>query len=94
MVDMLQKILGLDCREEQFPVTTSNHLVQWELCKEGAGVCMMMDEVAAKEPAMIKVFPELPSIPVPIWVVCHRELRTSRRLRLVFDWLAEGLAAN
>ena len=94
MVDMLQKILGLDCREEQFLVTTSNHLVQWELCKQGAGLCMMMDEVAAKEPAMIKVLPELPSIPVPIWVVCHRELRTSRRLRLVFDWLAEGLAAN
>ena len=55
---------------------------------------MMMDEVGAKEPAVVKVFPELPSIPVPLWVVCHRELRTSRRLRLVFDWLAEGLAAS
>jgi len=94
MVDMLQKILGLDCREDQFPVITSNHLVQWELCKQGAGVCMMMVEVADREPEMVRVFPELPSIPVPIWVVCHRELRTSRRLRLVFDWLAEGLAAN
>ena len=94
MVDMLQKFLGLDCREEQFPIVTSNHLVQWELCKQGSGVCMMMDEVGAKEPAVVKVFPELPSIPVPLWVVCHRELRTSRRLRLVFDWLAEGLAAN
>jgi len=94
MVDMLQKFLGLDCREDQFPIVTSNHLVQWELCKQGAGVCMMMDEVGAKEPAVVKVFPELPSIPVPIWVVCHRELRTSRRLRLVFDWLAEGLATS
>jgi DNA-binding transcriptional LysR family regulator len=94
MVDMLQKILGVDCREDQFPVITSNHLVQWELCKQGAGVCMMMDEVAGKEPAVVRVFPALPSIPVPIWVVCHRELRTSRRLRLVFDWLAEGLAAH
>ena len=94
MVDMLQKFLGLDCREEQFPIVTSNHLVQWELCKQGSGVCMMMDEVGAKEPAVVKVFPELPSIPVPLWVVCHRELRTSRRLRLVFDWLAKGLAAS
>ena len=94
MVDMFQKFLGLDCREEQFPIVTSNHLVQWELCKQGSGVCMMMDEVGAKEPAVVKVFPELPSIPVPLWVVCHRELRTSRRLRLVFDWLAKGLAAS
>jgi len=94
MVDMLQRVLGVDFREDQFPIITSNHLIQWELCKQGAGVCMMMDEVGAKEPAVVKVFPELPSIPVPIWVVCHRELRTSRRLRLVFDWLAEGLAAS
>ena len=94
MVDMLQTFLGLRCREDQFPIVTSNHLVQWELCKQGAGVCMMMDEVGGNEPAVVKVFPELPSIPVPLWVVCHRELRTSRRLRLVFDWLARGLAAN
>ena len=94
MVDMLQKFLGLDCREEQFPIVTSNHLVQWELCKQGSGVCMMMDEVGAKEPAVVRVFPELPSIPVPLWVVCHRELRTSQGFRLVFDWLAKGLAAS
>jgi len=94
MADMLQKYLGLDCREEQFPIVTSNHLVQWELCKQGAGLCLMMDEVGDEEPGVVKVFPELPSITVPIWVVCHRELRTSRRLRLVFDWLAKGLVAN
>ena len=34
---------------------------------------MMMDE-GAKEPAVVRVFPELPSVPVPLWVVCHREL--------------------
>jgi DNA-binding transcriptional LysR family regulator len=55
---------------------------------------MMMDGVAAQESRVVKVFTELPSIPVPIWLVCHRELRTSRRFRLVFDWLANGLAAS
>jgi len=33
-------------------------------------------------------------IPVPIWLVCHRELRMSRQFSLVFDWLANGLAAS
>jgi hypothetical protein len=28
----------------------------------------------------------------PIWLVTHRELRTSRRIRVVFEALAEGLA--
>jgi hypothetical protein len=28
----------------------------------------------------------------PIWLVAHRELNTSRRVRVVFDLLAEELA--
>jgi DNA-binding transcriptional LysR family regulator len=94
MVEMFQKFLSLDCREDQFPIFTSSHLIQWAMCKQGAGICMMMEEVGDREPRVVRVFRELPSVPVPIWMVCHRELRTSRRLRLVFDWLAEGLAAS
>lgn len=91
MVDGL-KALGLHVQRSQFPITTANHLVQWALCKQGAGVCMMMDDVGAHEPAVVRVFEDLPSVGLPIWLVSHRELRTSRRIRLVFDWLAEGLS--
>ena len=92
MVTMFKEFLGLELLQEQFSIVTPNHLVQWELCKQGAGVCMMMDEVAAKEPGVVRVCGEIQSNPIPIWLVCHRELKTSRRLRLVFDWLADGLA--
>jgi hypothetical protein len=34
----------------------------------------------------------MPVIPVPVWLVSHRELHTSRRIRIVFDLLAEELA--
>ncbi|MCP4806376.1 MAG: LysR family transcriptional regulator [Proteobacteria bacterium] len=86
------KAIGLDVRRDQFPIVTGNHLVQWELCKQGSGVCMMMAAVGEPEPQVVQVFSELPSLPVPLWIVSHRELRTSRRIRLVFDWLADGLA--
>ena len=43
-------------------------------------------------PELERVLPELDPIPMPIWLVTHRELHTSRRIRLVFDLLAEGLA--
>lgn len=33
----------------------------------------------------------LPTIRFPVWLVTHRELRTSRRIRVVFEALAEGL---
>jgi hypothetical protein len=30
---------------------------------------------------------------IPVWLVTHRELRTSRRIRVVYDLLAEELVA-
>jgi len=90
MIAGLQK-LGLDVRREQFPISAQSHLVQWEMCKQGLGVCIMMAEVGEVEPAVVGVLPEV-SIPIPIWLVCHRELRTSRRIRVVFDILADFLS--
>ena len=90
MIDGL-RALGLDITRRQFPIVTENHLVQWELCKEGVGICIMMEEIGDAEPRVRRVLPSLPPVPVPIWLVCHRELRTNRRIRLVFDRLAEAL---
>lgn len=33
-------------------ILTSNHLVQWELCKAGLGVCIVMEEVGEREPGV------------------------------------------
>ena len=41
-----------------------------------------------------KLLPELAPIPVPVWLATHRELHTSRRIRLVFDLLAEELGSG
>lgn len=86
--------LGLELTEDNFPVVTANHLVQWELACQGAGICVMMEEVGDAEPRVERALPGLPAIPVPMWLVSHRELRTSRRVRVVFDMLAEALAAS
>jgi len=53
-----------------------------------------MDEVGDAEPRVRRVLPDLPPLPVPVWLTSHRELRTSRRIRVVFDLLAEGLARS
>jgi DNA-binding transcriptional LysR family regulator len=90
MIDGLRR-LGVEVTREQFPIVTANHLVQWELCKQGVGICIVMEEVGDAEPLVQQVLPKLPPIPIPVWLVCHRELRTSRRIRLVFDRIAEEL---
>jgi DNA-binding transcriptional LysR family regulator len=84
------KAFGLTLTQAHFPIATGNQLVQWSLCKQGIGACLMMDVVGDAEPAVVRLLPQV-RIPVPMWLVCHRELRTSRRIRLVYDRLAEML---
>jgi DNA-binding transcriptional LysR family regulator len=83
--------LGLDLSAENFPLVTANQFVQWELVKRGLCVGIMMEEVGDAEPAVTRALPSLPPFPLPIWLVSHRELKTSRRVRVVFELLAEGL---
>jgi hypothetical protein len=52
----------------------------------------MIEAVGEAEPTVRQVLPDLPPIPVPMWLTSHRELYTSRRVRVVFDMLVEGLA--
>jgi DNA-binding transcriptional LysR family regulator len=82
--------VGLDLARERFPLTTANHLVQWALCRAGAGLCFMMAQAAVGEPDIVRVVPRY-AMALQTWIVCHHELRTSRRLRIVFDALADAL---
>ena len=43
---------------------------------------------------MVRVLPDLPPLPVTVWLVAHRELRSSARVRVVYDALAEALRAQ
>jgi DNA-binding transcriptional LysR family regulator len=53
----------------------------------------MIDEaIGDAEPRVTQVLPDLQPIVLPLWLVVHRELNTSRRVRVVFDLLAEELA--
>ena len=88
------RALGLDIGPKNFPIITDNHLVQWELCKQGVGICIVMDEVGDAEPRVRRVLPKLRPLPVPVWLATHRELHTSRRIRVVFDLLAEELGRS
>ncbi len=86
--------MGVPVTPRSFPVVTDNHLVQWELCKHGVGICFVMEEVGDAEPRVRRVVPDFPPLPVPVWLVAHGELLTSRRIRVVFDLLAEELTRS
>jgi DNA-binding transcriptional LysR family regulator len=83
---------GVPVRAENFVMSSDSNVVEWELVKAGYGISMLPDILCETEPGIEKVLPGLPSLQFPIWLVTHRELRTNRRIRVVFDTLARGLA--
>jgi DNA-binding transcriptional LysR family regulator len=82
---------GLHLNEANFSCYADHTVAHWALVYQGMGIGAMMDEIARKTPGVVRVLDDLPPVRFPIWLVSHRELRTSRRIRVVFDALAEGL---
>lgn len=84
--------LGLNLTERNFPILAENYLVMWELVKHGLGIGIQDGVIGDKEPLVRRVLPELEPLIFSMWLVTHREVNTSRRIRVVFDLLAEELA--
>jgi len=83
---------GLSLTRRNFKLTTESGTVILGLLKQGLGISVFTRDMAELHPELEQVLPELDGIPVPIWLVTHRELHTSRRIRLVFDLLAEYIS--
>ena len=84
--------MGLPLTKDNFKINTASGTVIMELVKQGLGISVGTRDVEMLASDVERVLPDLDPMPVPIWLVTHRELHTSRRIRLVFDLLAEGLA--
>ena len=93
--DMLIKLLGksgLKLTHSNFPIVTQFQLLQFEFAKQGLGLIILPEDIGDAEPLLERAFPKLgPVIVSQLWLVCHRELKTNRRVRLVFDLLAKEL---
>lgn len=83
---------GFPIAASQFRILSEAHLVQWAMVKAGLGVGIMMCEVGEADPDVVRVAPAF-SVPVPMWVLAHREVKTSRRVRVVYDLFADALCA-
>lgn len=84
--------LGLAVTPRHCAVLTDNSVVAWQLVRQGLGIGVMMDEIAQRFPDVVRVLDAVPPVRFPVWLVTHRELRTARRIRVVFDLLAQALA--
>jgi DNA-binding transcriptional LysR family regulator len=84
--------MGLSLTEQNLPILVENYLVMWEFVRAGLGIGVLDGHIGDADAAVRRVLPDLPPLMFPIWLVAHRELTTSRRIRVVFDLLIKELA--
>ncbi|WP_204112883.1 LysR family transcriptional regulator [Shimia biformata] len=93
--EMLKHLLplGAPLTADNFRIGSKNGIVAWNLARQGFGISIMDDVVAAQCPEVEVLLPDMAPVVFPVWLTTHRELHTSRRIRVVFDLLADALTA-
>ena len=79
---------------QAFAFRTDDLIAYWEGVRAGLGIGFISDYVARTDPNVVALQPMLPTLkiaPLPIWLTVHQEIRTSRRIRAVYDFLTQAV---
>jgi DNA-binding transcriptional LysR family regulator len=86
------KAIGFPAGKDLFAFRTDDLIVQWHAVRAGLGVGFVASYMARSDADVIQVLPDVLRIPpLPMWLVVHREIRTSQLIRAVYDFLAAAL---
>ena len=81
----------LNFERESFAFRSDNDLAQLAAVRAGFGIGAAQEPIGARDPDLVRVLEDQFRYEMEIWVAMHEDLKTSRRMRLMFDWLVEGL---
>jgi oligopeptide/dipeptide ABC transporter ATP-binding protein len=84
--------LGYTATPELFVLRTDDQVAYAQAVAQGMGIGFMAD-FQARALGLVPVLPQLRIPPMPCWLAVHREVRSNRRVRRVFDFLAQALVA-
>ncbi len=90
MIPVLQEF-GIPVTRDNIRMSATSGTVIARMLGVELGYAVLTEDLAAEVPGLERVLAEQLCIPVPVWLVTHRELHTARRIRLVFDHLAEHI---
>lgn len=84
---------GFEVDRRFFALRSDSQVLNLAAVRAGLGIGVVMVPLAQRLPELQPVLPGLALPVLPVWLTAHRELRASARLRTVFNFLAEALAA-
>ena len=82
---------GMPVTREAFAFRCDDLIAYWEAVRAGLGIGFIADYLAATDRDVVAVLPMIKVPPLPIWLTVHREIRTSRRIRAVYDFLSQAV---
>lgn len=86
---MATRLAPLDRRG--FALRADSNLAQFAAIRSGFGIGICQVTIARRDPALVRVLPKI-TLPLPLWIVMHEDLKTSARYRVVYDALVAGLS--
>jgi DNA-binding transcriptional LysR family regulator len=81
----------LNFERESFAFRSDNDLAQLAALRAGFGIGAAQIPIARRDPDLVPVLDGQFRYEMEIWVAMHEDLKASRRMRLMFDWLVEAL---
>ncbi len=73
-------------------LASDSDVAQFAAIRAGFGIGVCQVPIARRDPALVRVLPEIVDLPLDVWIVMHEDLKRSRHCRIAFDALVEGLA--
>jgi DNA-binding transcriptional LysR family regulator len=83
--------MGLALPREAFALRTDDQVAYGRLVASGAGIGFVAQYNLAHWPGVVPLLPMLQIPPLPCWLAVHREIRGSRVVKRVYDFLAEAV---
>jgi DNA-binding transcriptional LysR family regulator len=85
------RAMGIKADRSHFAIRCDNQTVYVEMVRAGCGIGVVAENVAASYGGLVRVLPDVAIPDLPIWLTAHEALRSSPRIRRVYDMLADGL---
>ena len=83
--------MGQSGERLRFGLRSDDLLAQWAAVRVGLGIGFMNHHLVSTDAQVRTVLPDLELPVFPLWLVVHRELHTSARIRAVYDFLGEAV---
>ncbi|MEP7053260.1 MAG: LysR family transcriptional regulator [Pseudomonadota bacterium] len=78
--------LGLPISRDLFSFRCDSDVAQYRALREGFGISICQVALATRD-GLVKVLPGALDFELGVWVVMHKDLKSNRRVRLMFDHL-------